>query len=599
MHNDGIIRLSQRMVDTPMHWRKTLKNKNLLVIVLFFLFLAVLFFISATMDVRRTKSLLLNMAESKGTAVIETLEAVVRERHDSLFRKPGSPPGPVTDFADIETQFRIKEAAIERLIDSAKELDSRFSTRPPTNEILKDLSEAFSVKGILFLDADEHILRSSLPLQGIEAPWITGPAAKQNDLYIDVDLKDPDSKKTHWVGIKRETKPGRIFLMIGRQELDRLMLRVIYQEVIPEAGRQKGVRYLLLINREGRFIAGSEGIREEVFQKILSGSKFPLTAPGDSVFRHIRWDDSVMDVFLPLETGMPQYFTGIVGIDITQVQDTANRNMIHAFIFTGIIICSAGLVLIFVYRIQTRYNERLRKLNMQLAQAERLSSLGRLAAGVAHEIRNPLNAVSMAVQRIFREFKPPGDQKAFSSLVSIIRDEIDRLNRILETFIEPARIKPGKLKPFSLTDLLSPVVSLAREAADPKGIEIVFKPPGTELIVSMDEPRLRQAVWNFLKNAVESIPEKGRISITASDAGNTHAQIQISDTGTGIGSKALKRVLEFEYTTKEKGLGLGLPIAREIILAHDGQLKIDSTPGIGTTVRVLLPLDDKSRRSRK
>ncbi len=573
-----------------------MQGGNLPAVLILFLLLTLLFFITAVMDVYRTKNLLLNMAESGGKAVLESLEAVARERYDDLSPKTRSLVDPLGDFTDIETKFRAKEKVIERLIDSAKELDRSFKADLPLNDVLKQLANTFFVTGIFFLDPGGSILSGSRSLSDVEKEELNKVTLEQNDVHIELELNDPDASKTHWVGIQREKGAGVIFLMLNQRDLDLLMLRLVYQEVIQEVGRQKGLRYLLVTDGNGRVVAGSGKNSFTDAAQTEQPETFPtLTEPAFSGPRCLRRDQPIMEVCLPMTTGRASDFKGIAGIDITQVRETAQRNMIHVFVFTGIIICSAGIVLLFVYRIQRRHNDRVQDLNRQLAQAQRLSSLGKLAAGVAHEIRNPLNAVSMAVQRIFREFSPDTDKdkKEFSRLVSIVRDEIDRLNRIIETFIEPARIKPGKFKPFFLGDFLAPVVSLARETATPRGIKIIFNAPESCLIVAMDEPRFRQAVWNLLKNAMESISEKGEISVAASGAGSGHAQILISDTGTGIDNDTLKRVLEFEYTTKDKGLGLGLPIAYEIILAHGGQLKITSAKGVGTTARIILPLQSK------
>jgi signal transduction histidine kinase len=580
-----------------MLWKIKLQGGNLPAILILFLFLTLLFFITALMDVYRTKSLLLNMAESGGKAVLENLEAVVKERYADLSQTSRFAVDPLGDFTDIESRFRAKEKVIERIIDSAKNFDHNFKTEPPTNDVLKQLADKFFVTGIFILDPGGRVLSGSRLLSGVEKDGLNKLLLKQNDVHIELELNDPDVSKTHWVGIHREKGAGFIFLMLNQRDLDLFLLRLVYQEVIQEVGRQKGLFYLFVTNGNGRVIAGfGENSINDALRTVQSEKFLTLTEPDFFGPHRLQLDLPVMEVHLPMTTGGDSAFKGVAGVDVTQVRQTAQRNMVHVFVFTGVIICSAGIVLLFFYRIQRRHNDRVQALNRQLAQAQRLSSLGKLAAGVAHEIRNPLNSVSLAVQRIYREFKPDADKdkKVFSQLVSIVRDEIDRLNRIIEAFIEPARIKPEKFKPFSLKDFLVPVLSLARETESPKGIEILFNTPEPSLIVAMDEPRFRQAVWNLLKNAMESIPEKGQISVSASETGGGYAQILISDTGTGIDNDTLKRVLEFEFTTKDKGLGVGLPIAYEIILAHGGQLEFNSTKSVGTTARIVLPLHGKS-----
>jgi signal transduction histidine kinase len=109
----------------------------------------------------------------------------------------------------------------------------------------------------------------------------------------------------------------------------------------------------------------------------------------------------------------------------------------------------------------------------------------------------------------------------------------------------------------------------------------------------MDQARMHQAVLNLLKNAMESIRGSGVISLSAHSRGPHHVVVRITDTGVGIPATDLQRVFEFEYTTKEKGLGLGLPMAREIIQAHGGEIKVESEPGKGTTFELTLPRKEK------
>lgn len=567
-----------------------LRNRNLTIILLFFLFLTILFFITAIMDVRRTDTLLLDMFETRGLAVIETVETVARERYDRLSLKTRFLSGPVKDITDFETGFRVREMAIAQLADSAKKLDYTYGGQLPSAEALGTLSNDIPVTGIFFLDEAGNILAGDMPVPTREKSRLDHLAKSQNDVVIDVELQPSDTEKTHWIGIKRKGGAGWIFLLFTPQQLDLHVSGIIFQEVVREIGRQKGVRYLFLVDSGGRVIAGTGETDVIDLEKIVTASG-GLSPGSDRVNPQVRRDGYVLDVYSRLKTDLPLSITGIAGIDITSVEKIAKRNKIHSFVFTGIMICSAGLVFFLFYHVQARYLDRLQTLNRQLVRAQRLSSLGRLAAGVAHEIRNPLNAVSMAMQRIFREFTPddPRGKQQFSHLVSIVRDEILRLDRIVETFIEPARIKPDTFMPYALADFLGPVVSLAREAAAPKEIDIVFNTPAADLAVAMDEARLRQAVWNLIKNAVESIPENGTITVTAVARNKKQVEIQIQDTGTGIDEEAARRILEFEFTTKEKGLGLGLPIAQEIILAHAGRMEIDSDPGIGTTIRVILP----------
>jgi signal transduction histidine kinase len=159
--------------------------------------------------------------------------------------------------------------------------------------------------------------------------------------------------------------------------------------------------------------------------------------------------------------------------------------------------------------------------------------------------------------------------------------------------VGPARERRTEFLAERLVDLLERVVQLTKEEAGLRNIQIQCEWKDPDLMVYMDAGRMHQAVLNLIKNALESIVSQGKITISAHPDGPHHAVVRIEDTGVGIPAKDLERVFEFEYTTKEKGLGLGLPMAREIIQAHGGDIRIESEAGKGTTVEIMLPRKEK------
>ncbi len=222
------------------------------------------------------------------------------------------------------------------------------------------------------------------------------------------------------------------------------------------------------------------------------------------------------------------------------------------------------------------------EMESRVHQAERLSALGRLAAGVAHEIRNPLNAISMASQRL--------QSDNLHQLTGVIRDEIRRLNQIIEEFLSLSRSRKLQFKRQNVTELLHQIVLLMGEEADSKGVAIHMDRYDTPIHVTMDADKLKQALHNIIKNGLESISDDGSIQISLSSMGKGWISIRISDTGVGINSTEIKHIFDPDYTTKEKGLGLGLPLAHEIIRGHGGVIQVNSRPGEGTTFQITLPL---------
>ena len=142
---------------------------------------------------------------------------------------------------------------------------------------------------------------------------------------------------------------------------------------------------------------------------------------------------------------------------------------------------------------------------------------------------------------------------------------------------------------FSVTEILQKIVSLIREEASARGITIETKWRETPALISMDINKLQQAFLNLIKNAMESMTAEGEIIITVDKEGKNYIVVSISDTGCGMTTEEIERIFNPEYTTKEKGLGLGIPLACEIIRGHGGDIRVISRKGKGTTFEVVLP----------
>ena len=248
----------------------------------------------------------------------------------------------------------------------------------------------------------------------------------------------------------------------------------------------------------------------------------------------------------------------------------------------GFMVFLVVLSMWFLYRNQNRHIARVRYMEQRLQQAERLSAMGRLASGVAHEIRNPLNAISMACQRLKEE--------NLQQLSGVIRNEIGRLNMIVEEFLGLSKERRLKPEETDLADLVQQVGLLMEEEARARGIEIRTIGIETALMMWLDGNRIKQALINMVKNAMDAIIASGTVTIDIRRKGKDMAVVTLSDTGTGLAEEALDRIFDLDFTTKEQGLGLGLALSHEIIKAHGGEIRVQSTPGVGTTFLILLPI---------
>ena len=243
-----------------------------------------------------------------------------------------------------------------------------------------------------------------------------------------------------------------------------------------------------------------------------------------------------------------------------------------------------------VYVIGSDVTERL-QLERRAAEAEALAHMGTLAAGLAHEIRNPLNAAGLQLHLLARNVEKlaEDDRQGLRARIDIVAGELKRLERLLSDFLELARPKPIAREPVDMPALLSGIIALHEAAAAERGVQIASAIH--QGVALGDRERLKQVFHNLVLNALEATAAGGQISVECTvDASSPPAVVvSIADTGRGIPPATLERVFEAFFTTKEAGTGLGLSIVRQIIQRHGGTVHLDSTEGRGTRVTIRIP----------
>jgi len=229
-------------------------------------------------------------------------------------------------------------------------------------------------------------------------------------------------------------------------------------------------------------------------------------------------------------------------------------------------------------------------LEENLRRQEKLTAMGQLASGVAHEIRNPLNAIGMISQRLDKEFEPNEDSEEFHELTKIISSESRRIDAIIQQFLQFARPAKLNLEKTNLNELIESTVVLLKSQADQRQVVIAahlqILPP-----ILLDRNQMKQALLNLIRNSLEAIDGTGSIDIrTALTERKTEILIEIRDTGTGIDPETVPKIFNLYFTTKAKGTGLGLSLVHQIISQHNGRIEVESTVGKGTTFYVYLPV---------
>lgn len=221
----------------------------------------------------------------------------------------------------------------------------------------------------------------------------------------------------------------------------------------------------------------------------------------------------------------------------------------------------------------------------QMSRAEHLATLGELATGLAHEIRNPLAGIAGVIEIIGRDL--PASSPA-REMVKDVRLEINQINRILTDLLETARPHPPQMMKSNLNTTIEHAVMLARQQVISKPIRIEFQKNPDLPEVEHDSDQIHQVVLNLLLNAVQAIDESGSVTVTL-DAQNDCAVVTVADTGRGMTEQQLAQIFRPFYTTRSNGTGLGLPLVRRIVEEHNGQVNVSSELGRGSTFEVLLP----------
>ncbi|WP_106767029.1 ATP-binding protein [Paenibacillus faecalis] len=222
-----------------------------------------------------------------------------------------------------------------------------------------------------------------------------------------------------------------------------------------------------------------------------------------------------------------------------------------------------------------------------MIQSDKLSMAGQLAAGIAHEIRNPMTSIKGFVQLLRSD---TGSKKKY---LDIISSEIERIELILGELLLLAKPQGVKYESKDIRRLLEQVITLLNSQAILNNVEIITRFGSKPAFVKCDENQMKQVFINFIKNAVESMPNGGKLTIYLEKGEADRVHICFVDEGCGIPEAILSRMGEPFYTTKEKGTGLGFMISKKMIEDHDGRVVVFSKPDEGTTIKVTLPLVHK------
>jgi signal transduction histidine kinase len=515
----------------------------------------------------------------------------------------------------------LEELIGQRLLDNARLIDQLLLARPVDRKLLGKIAEMNRLQKIDLLDLKGRPLRAPLvepmPQEMVEemlarlrriapADALSGRETvillmwgRRWRLPQEEKISAPEpprrlAERKFWEGsifgvaIEARSFPGIIAVHANADYILNFRREIEVQRQIEELGRQADIHHVALLDNSLKILAHTDrrAIHTEekdplIMQVQASGealSRLTESASGSryEIVKPIRLDDSTLG-FLE------------IGLSVEPMQ-AAWRKSLQSMVALALVILAVGILgMATIFYNQHSHLRKIRSLEAEISRQERLSEMGNLAATVAHEIRNPLNSISMGLQRLNAEFSPTQDHEQYSRFIDLMQGEVHRLNSIVEQFLSLARpleLSPETLRAEELFQELSTLV-----AGDPKRSAVQFRitTPADLPAVRADRNYLKQVLLNLALNGIQAMPQGGTLALEAGVRGG-RLVLTVADEGGGIPPEILPRIFEPYFTTKANGSGLGLAIARRIVEAHGGELTAESRPGAGSRFHVSLPL---------
>ncbi|MGC9400658.1 MAG: ATP-binding protein [Anaerolineae bacterium] len=239
-----------------------------------------------------------------------------------------------------------------------------------------------------------------------------------------------------------------------------------------------------------------------------------------------------------------------------------------------------------LYEAEREQRKTLERSSVQLINNQRLAATGQLAASLAHEINNPLQAIHNSLEIMLSFSLTPEEQQHY---LQMAEEEIERLTKMVSRILDFSCRPQQEMQPLDINHVVQKVLNLARKFLEHRHIVLQTSLAPEILTVQGNATSLGQVILNLLINAVEAMPEGGTLEVTSSRDQNDHVLIEVSDTGRGISPETLEHIFEPFFSTKKGGIGLGLSISLGIVHRHNGDIIVESTPGEGTTFTLYLP----------
>lgn len=555
-----------------------------------------MFIIMGLLYLQRIERSLVTLLENQGRAITEVLQRLSQENLNLLVQAGQQQPERPYSLPQEQPLYP-KSWLTSALAELGQEVDKKWLVANLNEEAIKKFAEDKGLWLVALMDKHGKVVFQNRRLPA--AYLFAEENESQSPLTIERLLRLAQLKKIGYIALQRKDGSGTVIIALDREGLLYWGLKVSVEKAIEKLGegQRQGLIYMTITNVQGMplgysgYVPERWHVTEMPFIELLQGSV-------NLASRSVRYlNRNVIDMAIPFYINGKNVGIVRIGMDKESTDSILRDNKRQLLSFLIFVMLITIFSMWILYHNHNRHMARIVEIERSLEKAERLSSLGQLAAGVAHEIRNPLNAISMASQRLKRDFSPAAEEynREFQMLCGVIRDEIRRLNGIVEEFLSFSKSRRRlELQNYPVTEVLQKIVNLTQEEARSKEISIKTRGFANQQTLPMDMDKLQQALLNFVKNAMESIKGAGEIEITMHPRDRDFISITVSDTGCGMTAAEIERIFNPEYTTKEKGVGLGLALAHEIIRGHGGEIRISSTPNVGSDFEIRLPIKKRS-----
>ncbi len=395
------------------------------------------------------------------------------------------------------------------------------------------------------------------------------------------------------VAVKRRYTPGAIVILVDTDYILEHRKSVGVQGLISELSRQESIDYISLQDDKFNILAhsGPEKLGKiEVDPWLREVMNSGRTA---TRIRQTPWGGEILEVAHASDTSSGLLGRNLyrVGLTLKHTEAIWRKSLASNLIYAMALLLVGTMAVVVVSAGQDRQLHRTRAMEEEADRNERLISLGTMAAGVDHEIRNPLNTIGIGLQRLTLEFSPTGEGEAddYRHMVRTLRGEVSRLNRIVNDFLMLSR--PSKMEPVEVgaDELVGDVVALMEPEGKAQGVSVRLHIPESLPMVNADRNQMRQALMNIIQNGYHAMASGGVLTITA-EVDDETLLLHFEDSGPGLDEETERRLFEPFFTTRKNGTGLGLAITKHIITSHGGRIWAVNNQGPGATFTVELPL---------